>query len=49
LIDIIFTILKWSPKITLFYVVFSLFAGLVLSNLVMGVTLFLDVVDYLPM
>jgi hypothetical protein len=41
-------ILKYLPKITIFYVLFSFLIGLPSSSLVMALTVFLDVVDYIP-
>ena len=41
-------LLKWMPKITIFYMFVSFFLGLVISKPLMWVTLFFDVMDYLP-
>ena len=41
-------ILKWLPKITIFYVLFSMIMGLEINNIVVVITLLLDLVDYIP-
>ncbi|MCX6820716.1 MAG: hypothetical protein NT016_02100 [Candidatus Aenigmarchaeota archaeon] len=40
-------ILKWLPKVTLAYAAFSFLNGMATSNIVIGVTLAFDMVDYL--
>jgi len=42
-------LLKWMPKISMFYVVFSLLNGMGISYMVLGVVGFCDLIDYIPM
>ena len=42
-------LLKWLPKVTLSYAAFSFLNGMAISTVIVGVTLFLDLVDYIPM
>ena len=39
---------QYLPKITLFYAAFSFLNGMSISNLILGTTLFFDVLDYVP-
>ena len=41
-------LLKWMPKITIFYMFVSLLFGLVIIKPLAWMTLFFDVMDYLP-
>jgi hypothetical protein len=42
-------VLKWLPKVTLSYAAFSLLNGMAISNIIVGVTLVFDLIDYIPM
>jgi len=42
-------LLKWLPKVTLAYAAFSFLNGMAISNIVIGVTLAFDLIDYIPM
>ena len=41
-------LLKWLPKITIFYMAFSVLVGLVIIKPLVWMTLFFDMMDYLP-
>jgi hypothetical protein len=41
-------VLQYLPKITLFYVLFSLLNGMSLNNIVLAITLIFDVLDWIP-
>jgi len=43
----IFVLIKWLPKVTLAYIVFSLIYGIGVNNLVIPITLFFDLIDYM--
>jgi|WetSurMetagenome_2_1015567.scaffolds.fasta_scaffold908274_1 hypothetical protein len=40
-------VLKWAPKVTLVYVGTAMLNGLAISNIFLGVTIFLDILDYI--
>ena len=42
-------VLKWMPKVTLAYAAFSFVNGMATNNFTLGLTLFFDLLDYLPM
>lgn len=44
-----FLIMKWMPKVTLFYVLFSLINGLGINYIILVLTIFFDMLDYIPM
>jgi hypothetical protein len=47
LIETIFLV-KCMPKISIFYVLFSLLNGMAISNIVLGFTIFFDLLDWIP-
>jgi len=42
----LFVLIKWLPKVTLSYIIFSLIYGIAINNLVIPVTLLFDLIDY---
>lgn len=47
LYELVFLI-KYLPKVTLSYVVFSLINGMTLNNLAIAATAVFDLIDYIP-
>lgn len=43
------TLLKFLPKITLCYVLFSLINGMSLNNIALVITIMFDLIDYIPL
>lgn len=39
---------QYAPKITLFYAAFAFLNGMATNNYILGLTLFFDVLDYIP-
>jgi hypothetical protein len=41
--------LQWAPKVTLAYLGMTLLYGISINNIILGVTIFLDLFDFVPL
>jgi len=42
-------VMKYAPKVTLSYIGLALLNGLSINNLILGATIFFDILDYIPL